>query len=275
LALNGLYADLLTTGRTDGTGGLSPQTVRWIHVVLHRAFKDAVRWKRLAVNPCDTADPPKASASAAPEMTTWNAATLADFLARSHGSGDPYFAAWHVLATTGLRRGEALGLRWADVDLATRRASIRQTVIVVDHCLAFGTPKTAKGRRQIALDPGTVAVLREHRKRQLEQRVLLGAGWPDHDLVFTLVDGSPVHPERFSREFKRRIDRWKLPHIRLHDLRHTWATLALQAGVHPKVVSERLGHAGVAITLDTYSHVTPDMQADAAATVADIIGGAL
>jgi integrase len=101
--------------------------------------------------------------------------------------------------------------------------------------------------------------------------MLLGSGWRDYDLVFTKVDGSPVHPERFSREFDRRIERWSLPRIRLHDLRHTWATLALEAGVHPKVVSERLGHSGIAITLDTYSHVTPAMQHDAAATVAAML----
>lgn len=144
-------------------------------------------------------------------------------------------------------------------------------MIAVAHEVRFGTPKTTKGRRQVAIDPSSVAVLREHRKRQLEQRVLLGAGWRDHDLLFTLVD-EPVHPERFSREFDRHIERWSLPRIRLHDLRHTWVTLAVQAGVHPKVVSERLGHSGINITLDTYSYVTPDMQADAAATVANLIG---
>ena len=270
--LNGLYADLLSNGHKSRAGGLAPKTVRYIHVILHRALKDAVRWKRLTVNPCDSADPPKASASTQPEMTTWSADMLADFLARSRGYGDRYFAAWHLLATTGLRRGELLGLRWSDVDLDAGRASIRQTVIAVKHDVSFGTPKTAKGRRQIALDPGSVAVLRDHRKRQLEQRVLLGSGWRDHDLLFTCVDGSPVHPERFSREFDRRIARWSLPRIRLHDLRHTWATLALQSGIHPKVVSERLGHAGIGITLDVYSHVTPDMQADAALVVAGLLG---
>lgn len=271
VVLNGVYAELLANGRKVRSGGLAPKTVRYVHVILHRALKDAVRWKRLTVNPADSADPPRVSASAAPEMTTWTADTLADFLTRSRSYGDRYFAAWHLLATTGLRRGELLGLRWSDIDLDTGRLAIRQTVIAVAHDVRFGTPKTAKGRRSVALDEGTVTVLREHRRRQLEQRVQLGAGWRDHDLAFTLVDGSPIHPERFSREFDRRIERWKLPRIRLHDLRHTWATLALQAGVHPKVVSERLGHAGVNITLDTYSHVTPDMQAEAATTVAELI----
>jgi integrase len=104
----------------------------------------------------------------------------------------------------------------------------------------------------VALDAGTVAVLRDYRRQQLEERLLVGSGWKDHDLVFAKVDGCPIHPERFSREFARRIERWGLPQIRLHDLRHGWATMALEAGVNPKVVSERLGHSGIAITLDTY-----------------------
>jgi integrase len=271
--LNGLYAELLSAGRADGQGGLSPRSVRYVHTILHRALKDAVRWRRLAVNPADAADPPKASAIARPEMTTWTAATLAEFLDRSRGYGDRYFAAWHLLAMTGMRRGEVLGLRWADVDLEAGRLAIVQTVIAVKHAVSFGTPKTAKGRRAVALDGGTVAILRDHRRQQLEQRLLLGPGWRDNDLVFTAVDGEPVHPERFSREFDRRVERWALPRIRLHDLRHGWATMALQAGVHPKVVSERLGHAGISITLDTYSHVTPDMQGAAAELVAGLLAG--
>jgi integrase len=172
-----------------------------------------------------------------------------------------------------MRRGEVLGLRWSDLDLDAGRLSIVQTVIAVKHAVALSTPKTAKGRRSVALDAGTVAALREHHRQQLEQRMLLGPGWRDHGLVFTKVDGEPVDPERFSREFDRRIGRWSLPRIRLHDLRHTWATLALKAGIHPKVVSERLGHASVNITLDVYSHVTPDMQESAAELVASLLDG--
>jgi integrase len=270
VVLNGLYADLLASGRADRPGGLSPRSVRYVHTILHRAFKDAVRWRRLIVNPVDAADPPRAAAHARAEMRTWSADTLGAFLRHSQETKDRYFAAWYVLATTGVRRGEVLGLRWADLDLDAATASIVQTVIVVKHDVRFGSPKTAKGRRSVALDPGTVAVLREHRRHQLEERLLMGAGWQDHDLLFTKVDGTPIHPERFSREFDRRNERWSLPRIRLHDLRHTWATLALQAGIHPKIVSERLGHANITITLDTYSHVTPTMQAEAAATVAGL-----
>jgi integrase len=168
-----------------------------------------------------------------------------------------------------------LGLRWADVDLDAARAAIRQTVIAVHHKVQLGEPKTAKGRRTIDLDAVTVAALREHRKRQAAERLLMGAGWTDHGLVFCRVDGGPLHPERFSRTFTTRVRQLGLPPIRLHDLRHGWATLALAGGVHPKVVQERLGHANIGITLDIDSHGTEGLHTDAAERVAAaIFGGA-
>ncbi len=272
--LNRLYAELLASGHRghDAGNGLSPRTVRYVHTVLHRAFKDAVRWGRLTRNPADAADPPRPTTNTA-TMTTWPPAVLADFLGRSKGYGDRYYVLWVLLATTGMRRGEGLGLRWSDLDLDAGRASVRQTVIAVKHATAFGTPKTAQGVRSVDLDAGTVTALRDHRRSQLEERLLIGAGWHDHDLVFCKVDGEPLHPERVSREFQRRIARWELPALTLHGLRHTWATLALQAGVHPKVVQERLGHATIGITLGTYSHVTAGMQRDAAEQVAGLIFG--
>jgi integrase len=141
-------------------------------------------------------------------------------------------------------------------------------VIVVKHDVRIGTPKTAKGVRSLSLDPGTVKVLRKWQRRQLEEKMLLGPGYDDHDLVFAKVTGQPLHPERVSREFDRRVERWKLPRITLHGLRHTWATLALAAGVHPKVVQERLGHSVIAVTLDLYSHTTPTLHDEAAELVA-------
>jgi integrase len=266
--LNGLYSGLLTDGRQDGGGGLSPRTVRYIHTVLHRALKDAVRWGRLLRNPADAADPPRAAANAGPEITTWEAADLQRFLDAARS--DRLYPAFLLIATTGMRRGEALGLRWADLDLEKRRAAIRQTVIAVKHEVQLGTPKTAKSRRSVALDRGTVAALRAHRQRQLEERMLMGAGFADRDLVFCKVTGEALHPESFSREFDRRVTRWGLPALTIHGLRHTWATLALKAGVHPKLVQERLGHANVGITLDIYSHATPAMQSEAAETVAGL-----
>ena len=263
----------LAGGRKDAEGGgLAPQSVRYVHTIAHRLFKDAVRWGRLARNPADAADPPRGTSSGSPNMVTWSAQELARFLDGARTT-DRHWAAYLLLATTGMRRGEALGLRWADLDLAACRAAIRQTVVTVNHEVRFGTPKTAKGRRTVTLDAVTVAALREHRKAQTAERLLIGAGWRDHDLVFAKVDGTPLHPERFSREFTRRLARLGLPPIRLHDLRHGWATMALAAGVHPKVVQERLGHASISITLDTYSHVSPALHGEAAETVAALVFG--
>jgi integrase len=191
----------------------------------------------------------------------------------THVADHKLSAAFVVLATTGMRRGECLGLRWSDVNLTAGRVSITQTVIAVNHDVRIGSPKTARGRRTVALDPKTVAALREHRQNQLAERLLMGAG-TDHDLVFCRPDGSPLHPERFSRTFAIEAARAGLPLIRCHDLRHTWATLALSAGEHPKVVQERLGHANVSITLDVYSHVTEGLHGEVASRVAGIIFGA-
>jgi integrase len=265
--LNTLYAVLLASGRKDHAGGgLSPRTVRYIHTIVRRALKDAVKWGRLARNPADAADPPKAAAASRPEAVTWTAAQLRTFFEGTRGSR--HWTAYLVLPTTGLRRGEALGLRWADLDLDGARASIRQTVIAVKRTALLGTPKTAKGRRTVTLESGTVTARREHRRRQAAERLQMGAGWTDTDLVFCHVDGTMLHPERFTRGFFDAVRRLELPPIRLHDLRHGWATLALQAGVHPKVVQERLGHANIGITLDTYSHVVAGLHEDAAEQVA-------
>jgi integrase len=139
--------------------------------------------------------------------------------------------------------------------------------------MSYSEPKTAKSRRLIALDPVTVSALRAHRKTQLEDRLRWGSAWEDNDLVFCRENGSPVHPDRFTDWFQERVKAAGMPPIRLHDLRHTHATLALQAGVHPKVISERLGHASIGITLDTYSHAVPAMEEEAAAKVAKLVFG--
>jgi len=270
--LNGLYSRLLAEGRKDhAAGGLSPRSVRYVHTIGHRMLKDAVKWGRLTRNPADAADPPRANSSGQPDMVTWSASELGHFL--DGVREDRLYMAYLVLATTGMRRGEALGLRWADLNFEQGRAAIRQTVIAVNHEVIIGTPKTAKGRRTVSLDTVTVTGLREHRKLQNAERLLTGSGWRDHDLVFARVDGEPLHPERFSRSFVERSRQLGLPKIRLHDLRHGWATMALAAGVHPKVVQERLGHASISITLDTYSHVSPALHGEAAETVAALVFG--
>jgi integrase len=187
------------------------------------------------------------------------------------------YSALRLLAMTGMRRGEALGLRWSDVDLDAGTVSIRQTLIAPGYKLALSTPKTMKGRRLVALDAVTVDELRAHRKALLEDRLAFGPSYPVSletfgDLVFREADGQPVNPAAFGKRFERTVASLGVPRIPLHGLRHTWATLALSQNVHPKVVSERLGHSTISITLDTYSDVLPGLQEEAAATVAALVG---
>ena len=174
---------------------------------------------------------------------------------------------------TGLRRGELCGLRWTDVDLDAGRLVVRRTITTVDHEPVEGDVKTARSRRGVDLDPETVAILRQHQARQLEERILVGAGYVDRDLVFAAPDGSPWNPDSIGRAFARAVARTDLSRIRLHDLRHSHATHLLAAGQNPKLVSDRLGHATVGFTLDTYGHVIPGQQADAAAAVAALVDG--
>jgi integrase len=272
--LNKLYSALLAEGgRRDGKpGGLSPRTVRYLHTILHRALKDAVAWGRLVRNTAEAARPPRARDARPPEMWTWSAEQLGRFLGLT--AGDRYHPAFVLLATTGMRRGEALGLRWDDVDLEDGRASIRQTITAVEHKIRIAPRTKTGGGRAVDLDAATVDVLRAHRVDQAQEMLFLGQRPQGDTLVFCFPDGRPYHPERFSREFDRRVARLGIqPRVRLHDLRHTWATLALASGVPVKVVSERLGHRTTSITSDVYSHVTPTMQTDAAEKVAGMIFG--
>jgi integrase len=263
-----LYADLSARGGRDGRA-LSPKTVRNCHIVLRKALADAERLGLVVRNVAAVARPPVVRRV---EQHTWSANELRRFLAAI--SGDRLEAAFVLLATTGMRRGEVLGLRWTDVDLPSRCISIVQTLITVNNEVFLSSPKTAKSRRRVALDEHTMTSVREHKRRQAEDRLAAGLLWDTtNDLVFTDEAGGPLHPDWFTRMFNRLAQSAGLPRIRLHDLRHSYATLALQAGVHPKVVSERLGHATVGITLDLYSHVVEGLDAEAADTVAERLFG--
>lgn len=225
-----------------------------------------MKWNRLAQNPADAADPPSPGAAGGGAKRVWSSSELARFL--EEADSDRLSACWRFLAMTGCRRGEALGLRWRDLDLDRGRATIAQTVAA--NRLVSET-KTDRSRRTIALDPVTVAMLRQHREAQVEERDALGGSLDPDDLVFCREDGAPIWPRSLTRRFASFVETAGLPTIRLHDLRHTHATLALQAGVHPKVVQERLGHAAISITLDIYSHSIPALQGDAAFKVADLV----
>lgn len=249
---------------------LDGRTVNYIHTIVHKALKDAVRWGRLARNAADAADPPRGGQKS-DGVHAWDAATLRQFLAMSSESGDRMYPLWVLLATTGMRRGEAVGLRWSDLDLDAGRLRVVQTIIQVRSKVTIGEPKTARGRRPIALDSGTVAVLREHRRRSLEERMLVGPAFDDQGLVFHRPDGLCLKPDAVSAAFVRRVLKAGLPRLTLKGLRHTWATLALERGIHPRVVQERLGHSTIAITLGIYSHVAPTLHDEAAELVAGLV----
>jgi integrase len=250
--------------------GLDARTVSYVHTILHRALRDAVRWGRLARNPTDAADPPRI-AQKPDGFHAWDARTRRSFVDASQLSGDRLHALWVTLATSGMRRGEALGLRWTDIDLDAGRLQVVQTITQTGSKAEIGEPKTSRGRRAVALDTATVAVFRDHRRRMLEERLLVGSDFDDHGFVFHGPDGRNLRPDAVSGAFLRRVARYGLPRLTLHGLRHTWATLALEHGVHPRVVQERLGHSTIAITLGIYSHVAPTLHDEAAKLVADLV----
>jgi len=266
--LNNLYADLLNSGRIDGQGGLSRKTVKYIHTTVQRALSDAVRWQKLARNPATDASPPRVGDTSM-KRTVWTPLQLRQFLESLEG--DLMHAACFLAAMTGMRRGEILGLRWQDVDFENEILSVQQSLISVEYQLIFTTPKTRRARRVVALDKRTLVVLKSHRKKQIEERLRFQTHDQDHNLVFRKQSGEPIHPDAFSKAFNKKVAAIDVPRIRFHDLRHTHATLLLQAGANPKVVSERLGHSTVSITLDTYSHVIPSIQEDAAKRASELV----
>jgi integrase len=257
-----LYAELLTSGGRDERRGpgLSARTVSYTGMILTRVFGDAMKRGLIVRNPAEHVERPKVRDV---EMSWWSIAEARAFLA--HVEGDRLVALWKMLLTTGMRRGEALGLRWADIDLDAGRLAVRRTLITVGYRVEWSEPKTEASRRVIALDPDTVQVLRGHRRRQFEERLALGVGYRDGDLVFATVTGDPVHPGSVSQSFDRLVTVAKVRRIRLHDLRHTAATTLLEQGVPLKVVTERLGHSSTRITADLYQHASETMQDDAAA----------
>ncbi len=266
--LQSLYADLLAFGNKNG-GPLGARSVQILHAFLHRCFVDAVRWGMLERNPADLVDRPSAPR---PEIRAWTPQQVRAFLV--YTSDDRLAPLWRLLATTGLRRGEALGLRWTDLDLDNPRLSVQQSLLEFRNGEAiFGEPKTANARRLIDLDAETAASLRRWRARLAEEQLAAGPFWHHAELVFVDEIGRPLNPETVSKVFRRLETQAGLPHIKLHGLRHSHATAMLAAGISPKVAQERLGHFSVSLILDTYSHTIAGMQAEAARRVADLIDG--
>lgn len=249
--------------------GLSAKTIKNCHGVTHKALADAVRDGVLSRNPADHVELPR---SKRPKTETWSADELSRFLhqCESHRLS----AAFLLMCSTGMRRSEVLGVRWENLDLDGARVAVVDTVVPVKNkpVLRIGETKSRRSRRVIALDSRTVAALRDHKRRQNEERLRAGPAWGDLGLVFTDELGGIVSPDMFTRTTKRLAVEAGVKPLTPHSgARHTWATLALSSGIHPKVVQERLGHSSISITLDRYSHVIDGMDRDAAEKVAALI----
>jgi integrase len=245
--LNKVYADL--------DSKLSNQTIHHLHATIRRALADAVRWGLVNRNAAILANPPRPERH---EMQTWSASELRTFLESVRT--DRLYSMWLLASSTGMRRSELLNLRWRDVDLGAARVSVVES-------------KTAAGRRSIAIDKDTVSALKAWRTAQLQERMLQGPAYVDSGLTFTRSDGSRLRESWLDHTFQRKIRQLGLPKITFHGLRHAHATIALAAGIHPKTMSARLGHASVSITLDLYSHAVPALEEEAAATVAALVLG--
>jgi integrase len=268
--LRKLQADLLTSGRRDGKG-LSPRSVAYVMTVLGMALGDAMTTDGLlARNPARGLPRPK-NEKRRDARPPWSPAEAAKFLDATNE--DRIRALWHVALTTGMRRGELLGLRWTDVDLDAGRLLVARSLVKAGNEVQISDPKTEKSTRTIALDPRTVQVLRDHHKRQAEERLAWGPAYRSEDLVFAREKGDPFHPDGLSGMFEAAVKRAGLPRIRFHDLRHVSAALAIRAGVHAKVLSERLGHSSIAITMDVYGHLMGGLDVEAAAGIAAVLNG--
>ena len=276
--LDRLYDHLERSGGQNG-GPLSAKSVVRIAGMLHKALSDAVKKHgRLKHNPADAVSPPTADAA---ESDWWSVEELRTFL--RYVADDDLYAAWLLFATTGARLGEVAGLTWDDLDLDAGWVRIDGTLGIVDQKLTWKPrPKSKAGERKMALDPATVQALKDHRKRQLEARMLAGPAWQDtftdwqglgrSGLLWTYEDGNPIRPGTFYERFVHRAGMARLPHIPLHAVRHSYASARSATGWHEvKVISQRLGHANVAITLDIYSHVRPAADETIAHTLANVI----
>ncbi|MDP8961934.1 MAG: site-specific integrase [Actinomycetota bacterium] len=266
-----MIEDALRELLRSGGGGrrpLSVRTVTYSRVLLRAALADAVRRGLLATNPATHARVPgKAHVDHTPRgvpQAPWSVEEVRAFLQSVHGNR--LEALWVIYIHTGLRRGEALALRWSDFDLTSRRLRVERNLTVADRRFVIQTPKTKDALRDVALDEVVIAAMRAHRRRQAQERLAAGEAWQDRDLVFCRQDGSELDPDWISREFRRLTITARLRPVRLHDLRHGHATLMLRAGVPVEVVSRRLGHARISVTMDMYVH--PDEEADHAAAQA-------
>lgn len=265
------YNEALKSGRVDGKGGLAAQTVKHHHRVLAEAMKKAVNWQLINVNPCDAVDAPKPEKKEMRALDERESATLLDI-----SKGTRLYIPILIALTTGLRRGELIGLKWSDIDLTMKTLSINRTIEQTSKSgIVEKTPKTKRSRRSIALASLTVSAIKELKQEHSKLRLKLGPAFQDNGYLFINEDGTLWGPDAFTKAFRWLLDKTDIGYVRFHDLRHSHASQLLKQGINPKVVSERLGHSSIAITMDTYSHVLPGLQEEAASKINDALEDAI
>jgi len=269
MTISTAYAGMLSSGRRRGTGGLSPRSVHHCHRILSQALQQAVRWRMLSRNPCNDIDPPRVERRA---LKVWDVATMAEALECARPLR--IFMPMLLAGMLGLRRGEIAALRWRHVDLERAQISIVESFEQTRLGVRLKAPKSGRGRK-VALPTRVVAELRAWRTKQAQELLRLGIRLTDDCFICAGEDGQPIQPQSLTHAWHRFLARANLPRLRFHDLRHSHATHMLASGVHPKIASERLGHATVGLTLDTYSHVIPGMQEDAVARIDAAFAGAV
>jgi integrase len=246
--------------------GLSTKTVAYVHQVLRTALALAVRWELVSRNVAKLVDKPRVEHKPINPLTPAEARTLLSVI-----RGHRLEALFSVALSLGLRQGEALGLRWADVDVDNGTLHVRNQLQRIAGRLTLVPPKTAKSRRTLVMPPLTVDALRQHQKRQVAEKTWAGSKWTETDLVFANRTGGPTQARRVIEQFHDLLERAGMRRIRFHDLRHSCATLLLVQGVSPRVVMEVLGHSEIALTMNAYSHVVPELQRDAADRMQSIL----
>jgi integrase len=268
--LTKLYAELSRAGGSSGRP-LSAKSVRNVHTTLRKALADAVVERRIDWNPAEAAKVPKISPDA--DLDVWQPVQLAHFLGAT--AQDRLSALWILAATSGMRRGELLGLRWSDLDLdaAQPTVRVRRSFVQYGSLKVEKEPKTPRSRRTIALDTTATAALKRHSAAQAKERLAAGSAYADDGRVFADEIERPLSPDGVSKAFSAAVKRAELPRLTLHGLRHCFATLGLEAGVDTVYLSEILGHSSPAITAGIYQHARDDRLAGAIHQVADAIYG--
>lgn len=247
--------------------GYSTRSVRMMRDILRNALNQAIRWGLITRNPVLSTKPPKRQKREMKYLTKRQVKKLLAVV-----DGTRHAALYHIAVTTGLRKGELLGLKWSGINWENRQLQVRrQLQRVHKQGLLFSQPKTVGSNRVVALGHVVIEKLKKHQELQNDQKKVAGKKWQENDLLFPTTIGTPYEPRNLVRHFEELLQKNRIPRVRFHDLRHTAATLMLQKGIHPKVVQERLGHSSITITLDTYSHVIPSMQGEAADEIDDLL----